>query len=200
VNATADQRVRPGKIGYLIALLILLLGCGGSGYLLYDGITSLTEELTRVVVPSESSIALDKAGTWTVFHESPSILDGRTFNAPFPDGATVTLVGEGGDEVPMSAPVGNFNYDFAGRSGVAIGRLEVDQPGTYELRVEYPAGAPSDETVLALGHEKGKATTKTVLGIAGILVSGFVAMIIFLIVVIMRSRSKNRLQQAGVQS
>jgi hypothetical protein len=203
VNAIDNQRVRPGKTGYWIALLIFLLGCGGSGYLLYDGISSLADGLVRAevpTVPANPLVTFDKAGTWTVFHESPSVLDGQTYNAPLPDGTSVFLLGGPGDEIPMTPAVGSLTYDLAGRSGVAIGRLNVDNPGDYTLVVEYPPGAPSDPTVLAFGHEKGKATIKTVGGIAGILASGFIAMIIFLIVLIMRSRSKNRLREAGVQA
>jgi hypothetical protein len=200
VNAIAEQRVRPGKTGYWIALLIFVLGVGGSGYVLYDGISSLGEGLVRAEVPGQTEITLDEAGSWTVFHESPSVFEGQTYNAPLPDGTSVSLIEKSGDEIPMTPSVGSLTYDLAGRSGVAIGRFSVDQPGEYTLSVESPADPSSDPTVLALGHEKGKATIKTVGGIAGILASGFVAMIIFLIVLIMRSRSKNRLREAGVQA
>jgi hypothetical protein len=194
----ADQRIRPGKTGYWIALLILVLGCGGSGWLLYDGISSLSEGLVRVVVPGETEITLDKTGTWTVFHESPSVVDGQTYNAPIPNSAQISLRSPDGDEIPMSFSVGNYDYDLPGRSGVSIGSFRVDQAGQYTLSAEWPPNVPGGETVLALGHEKGKATVKTVFGIIGILVSGAIASLIFLIVVILRSRSKNRLQEAGV--
>jgi hypothetical protein len=197
VNAIAEQRVRPGKTGYWIALLIVVVGVGGSAWLLFDGFGGLSDGLVRAVVPGETQVTLEE-GTYTVFHESPSVVDGQTYNAPLPDAAEV-FVTSGSERISMVPSLGNYNYNLPGRSGRSIGSFRVAQPGNYSLIVEYPPTAPSDETVIALGHEKGKAAVKIVLGIAGILGSGFIAMLIFLIVVIMRSRSKNRLREAGVQ-
>ena len=200
MNAPVDQRVRPGKTGYWIALLILILGCGGSGYLIYDGISSIADGLVRAVVPGETPITLDKAGTWVVFHESPSIVDGQTLDAPIPDSAEISLETPSGDRIPMSFSFGNYNYNLGGRSGVSIGSFRIATPGDYTLVAEWPPTAPSGETVISMGHEKGKAAVKTIGGIIGVLVSGALASLIFLIVVIMRSRSKNRLLEAGTQT
>jgi hypothetical protein len=198
VNAIAEQRVRPGKTGYWIALLIFVLGVGGSGYALYDGISSLSEGLVRAVVPSELTPVSLEAGSYTVFHESPSVFEGQTYNAPLPAALDVYLL-DGEERIPMSPSVGSLTYDLPGRSGRSIGRFEIERAGEYRLGADVRSVA-GGEWVIALGHEKGKATVKTAAGIAGVLASGLIAVLIFVIVLIMRSRSKNRLREAGVQA
>ncbi|MGH2806798.1 MAG: hypothetical protein ACRDKT_05955 [Actinomycetota bacterium] len=199
MNEIAEQRIRPGKTGYWIALLIFLLGCGGSGWLLYSGISGVAAGLERVTGPGSGDVDLDKTGTYTVFYEYESVLEDGSrlvwFSEPPP--MQVTLTTPAGAEIPMETSVGNFNYDTGARAGRSIGKFEVTEVGIHTLEIDYDEGP--ENLVLALGHEKGKATIKTVFGIIGILVSGMIASIIFIIVVIMRSRSKNRLREAGVQ-
>lgn len=191
----AEQRVKPGRVGYLIALAIFLAGAIPSALAFSSGLSGLTEGLIRVIVPGETVVTLDKSGTYTVFHENPSVVDGQTFSSSVPPNALqVSITSEGGDSITMGPAGGTFTYNLSGRSGVSIGSLRVDEPGDYVLAATYSAAGPTEQTVIALGHEKGKATIKTVFGAIGFFASGGIATIIAIVILVLRSRSKSRLQ------
>ena len=193
-----EQRIRPGRLGYFIALVIFIAGLVPSIFLLTSGISALTEGLIRAEGPGQVRIELDKPGTWTVFFEH-RVADGPvTYStSPEPPPLGITMTSESGETQEMSPSVGQFDYSTSTRSGTSIGRFVIDEPGSYTLTIDY-AGTDPEQISIALGHEKGKATLKTVFGGIGIAVSGGIAFIIFLIVLILRSRSKNRLQQAAL--
>ncbi len=194
----AEQRIRPSRLGYFIALAILIAGVVPSVFLLTSGIGALTEGLIRAGGPGQITVELDKPGTWTVFYEY-RVADGPVtyVTSPDPPPLGITLTSESGDIQEMSPSNAQFDYSTGTRSGTSIGRFVVDEPGSYEIAVDY-AGDDPEQIFVALGHEKGKATLKTVFGVIGIVISGAIAFIIFLVVLILRSRSKNRMQQAAL--
>ncbi len=196
----AQQKVRPGRAGYVIAALIFLLGGAASGFVLYDGIRGLTKGLVRATGPGSSPVTLDRSGTWTVFYEHQTVLDdGRAVvltDTPSP--LLVTLVSSDGNEIPMDSSTGEFSYSTGERAGRSIGSFGVDEAGDYTLEIDYPRDLGPPQVVLALGHEKGKATLRTVFGTIGLFASGFIAFVIAVLVFIMRWRSKNRLREAGI--
>lgn len=192
------QRVRPRRIGYLVAVLVFLLGAVPSAFLLASGISGLSKGLIRAGGPGQITVELDKPGTWTVFYEY-RVADGPVtyVTAPEPPPMEVTLTSATGDVMGMAPSIGQFDYNTATRSGTSIGSFRIDEPGPYELEIRYLQEGP-EQVFLALGHEKGKATIKTVFGGIGIAVSGAIGFIIFVIVLILRVRSKSRLEQAAL--
>ena len=194
----AEQRIRPGRGGYLIALLIFVAGVVPSVLLLTSGISALTEGLIRAGGPGQVAIELDKPGTWTVFYEY-RVADGPVpyTRSPEPPPLAIGLISARGERREMSSSVGQFDFSTGTRSGTSIGMFVIDEPGSYTLAIDW-AGTNPQQVYLALGHEKGKATLKTVFGGIGIVASGGIALIIFVVVLILRSQSKNRMQQAAL--
>lgn len=195
-GSVGEQRVRPPRTRYLIAVLVFLLGAVPSAWILASGISGLTQGLIRAGGPGTIGIELDKPGTWTVFYEY-RVATGPVTTVTTPDAPPmeVTLTSPSGEVMVMGASTGTFNYNTSTHSGVSIGSFSIDEPGSYELGIRYLDDGP-EQVNLALGHEKGKATLKTVFGGIGIAVSGAIAFIIFIIVLILRVRSKSRLEQA----
>ena len=187
----------PRRSAYLWALAVFVLGGVPSAIVLYEGITGIAESLIRIVVPSETLVTLDEAGTYTVFHESPSVFQGETFASDVPPSQIDVTLGAGpGDVVPMGPSLGTYTYNLPGRSGRSIGSFRVDRAGQYRINATLSAADPTERTVIALGHEKGKATLRTVFGGIGIAASGFIAFVIAILVLVLRSRSKSRIEAA----
>ena len=196
-GSVVEQRIRPPRTRYLIALFVFLLGALPSAWILASGISGLTKGLIRAEGPGTTAIELDKPGTWTVFYEY-RVATGPVTSVTAPDAPPmeVTLTAPSGEVTVMGASTGTFNYNTSTHSGVSIGSFRIDEPGSYELGIRYLEEGP-EQVNLALGHEKGKATIKTIFGGIGIAVSGAIAFIIFIVVLILRVRSKSRLEQAA---
>ncbi len=193
-----EKRVRPPRTRYLIAVLVFLVGAVPSAFLLASGISGLAKGLVRAEGPGQVEIQLDKPGTWTVFYEYRVAEGPVTFvTAPEAPPMEITLASPSGEVMEMAPSTGTFNYTTSTRSGVSIGSFRIDEPGPYDLEIRYLGEGP-EQVFVALGHEKGKATLKTVFGGIGIAVSGAIAFIIFIVVLILRVRSKSRLEQAAL--
>jgi hypothetical protein len=52
------------------------------GYRAITGFLGLAEDLTRVVCPSASSVTLTDTGSYTIFYERRSTVDGQVFDTP----------------------------------------------------------------------------------------------------------------------
>lgn len=194
----AQQQLRPRRTGYLIAVLVFLLGAVPSVLLLVSGISGLTKGLVGAEGPGHVAIELDQPGTWTVFYEYRVANGPSTYvSSPEPPPMQVILTSESGAITGMDPSTGQLDYNTGTRSGTSIGSFRIDEPGRYDLDISYLDDGP-EQVFLALGHEKGKAAVKTVFGVIGIAVSGAIGLIIFIIVLILRVRAKNRLERASV--
>ncbi len=176
----------------LLPVIVLVLGVAGFAVLLYGGISGIEEKLTRVVVPGEETITLTEAGTYTVFHEHQSVVDGKTYsNPPTLEGLTVTLTSEdSGVAIPLSSATASSNYDLGSKSGVGVGQFEISAPGQYVLSASYAPGQDGPEVVLTLvpGFMGGLAGT-----IFGAFASCFgslaLAVILTIVILVKRFRS-----------
>ena len=180
----------PGRGGYLLAAVVLVLGVTGLAAVLYMGLSGLA--MQRVVVPGSAELALEEAGRYTIYHESRSVVDGRVYDVADVSGLTVELVSaETGESVPLDSPVANTTYDLRGRSGRGVLTFEVDRPGAYRLSADYPAGG-GPETVLAVGKGIGTRIATTVFGAIAIGIGSFLLAVAIGIVTFVRRRRAHR--------
>jgi hypothetical protein len=107
----------------------------------------------QVVVPGEHEIHLSDSGTYTVFYEYRSEVDGRVYaTAQSLSGLLVALRSKDDfTEVALSSPSGSTTYSVGGRAGVSVLKFEIDEPGTYVLSADYAPGADGPDVVLAIG-------------------------------------------------
>lgn len=188
----------PTRLGYLIALIVFVLGSVGAlalVVLFVTGILDLTGSMQRFVVPGVEEIELEETGRYTIYYEHRSTVGGREFDTSEqpPDlDVTVTSV-ETGEPVPVSAATGNVNYNLWDREGESYLSFRIDEPGTYEIMADYPGGADGPEVVLAVGEGLLSSiflSIGAILG-AGALFCGtiVVALIIVVVTLVRRSRS-----------
>jgi hypothetical protein len=134
---------------FVVAGLIAIAGFGAAGLYLWPRLGSLEAGMIRVVVPGSATIALDKAGTYTIFHEKQSVVDGRYYASDSVAGLRVELAAEaGGAPLRIIPPVTSTSYSMGGRKGEAIFIFTVDRPGRYRMVTEVTGG----QAVLAIGQ------------------------------------------------
>jgi hypothetical protein len=139
----------PGRVWYLIAVFVALFGFGCAALFFWSRFDGLTESLIRMSVPGEASIALGP-GTYTVFHEYSSVLDGRLYEARDISGLDVTITNPTGEKLALRGAA-NTRYELAGHKGVSLLEFDADARGGYRLKATYGAGN-GPETVLAVGQ------------------------------------------------
>lgn len=153
----------PSRLWYLLAIAIFVAGMAGMGAFLSNQVSGLGDDLEQMVVPGEREFELE-AGSYTIFHERVSIVNGRIYNADGIAGLGVTLTSAAGAPVALTLTSTNSSYEFAGRRGAAILQFEIRTPGAYLLSAAYREGAAGPETVLAIGSEFAGNLLRTLLG------------------------------------
>ncbi|MBW3595620.1 MAG: hypothetical protein KY391_08590 [Actinobacteria bacterium] len=193
----AAAGVRPPKSRYLIALVLFLLLFVPALVAFLNGLDGITEGLIRVPVPGEADVDLE-AGKWTVFYEYVGEFEGRTYVTSIETpGISVVVTGRDGQQLPVVSSNSSFNYNTGGHSGYSIGEFRTDYDGTHRVTTMLTDPGESGPYLIAIGRDLGKATALLVLGILGMLASGFVAFIAWLVVFIMRYRARKGLEAAG---
>lgn len=163
------------RAGYVLAAVCLLTGAAFAGWFLWTGIGDLQTAMIRFVVPGNVDLTLDAPGTYTIFHESESVVDGKLYTAPNIAGLRVTVTGDGGTSVPVAT--GNFSahYSVGGHSGNAVLVFTIAAPGHYRLNAAYPSGQTEPKTVLALRRGFVSGLLRMIFGALGSAFVGFVA-------------------------
>lgn len=153
----------PSRFWYLAALVIFAAGLAAMGVLLSKAFSGLGGGLVQIVVPGETELALEP-GSYTIFHETQSIVGGKLYQSDGIGGLTVSVLSPAEEAVALTTPAMGGSYEFAGRRGVAAFGFEIGEPGTYRLSASYGEGAAGPETVLAVGKGFAGTLLATVLG------------------------------------
>jgi hypothetical protein len=149
VTAPVSTAAPPGRIWYLVALAIFLVGMAAMAAFLITRLMSMDSGLTRFVMPGEQTLTLE-AGKFTIFHEPQSVVDGKIYSGGSLGGMTVTVAGPDGSDVPLTA-AGSGRYSFSGHTGFAVFDFTAASPGPYVIAGRYADGAPGPQTVIAVG-------------------------------------------------
>ncbi|MGI9404942.1 MAG: hypothetical protein ACR2O4_01110 [Hyphomicrobiaceae bacterium] len=173
---STSRSERPSRLWYLLALFMVLAGLAAMAVVMLPRIMSMGDALVQVVVPGEAELVLDKAGTYTIFHERHSVVDGQVFVSETVTGLRVKVVSAGtGTPVPIAPASVGTNYSIGGRSGSSIFTFEIETPGRYRIAAAYDDGRPEPRAVLSVGHGFLAALLRTIFGALAIAFSGVIA-------------------------
>jgi hypothetical protein len=176
----------PGRIWYLVALGIFLLGMAAMAAFLITRLMSMDSGLTRFVVPGETTLTFE-AGTYTIFHEPQGVLDGKIYSSGSLSGLTVTVAGPDGNDVPLSA-AGSGRYSFGGHTGYSVFDFTAASPGPYVIAARYADDAPGPQTVLAVGAGFLSGLLTTIFGSLAIAFGGAIIAAIILVRTLVKRR------------
>jgi len=181
------------RLGYVLAAAVVVAGVGLGVWVIFSGLTVLQNALTRVVVPGTSELTLDKTGTYTIFHEAESVVDGTLYSVQNIAGLRVTVTSEAdGKQIAVVTPSGSSSYSIAGHSGVSVLAFEIAQPGRYRLTAAYANGQSEPQTVLAVGSGFVWTLVRTILSAIGVVFLGFAGALALALTTFLRRRRMSR--------
>jgi hypothetical protein len=178
------------RIWYVVAVAALLAGAAGAGTTIWSGISGLNNALIRVVVPGTSELTLAEPGSYTIYHEYESVIDGRIYSSQNVEGLQVSLTEEAGDlTVPVGPVSGSTRYSLGGHSGVSVLSFDIVRSGRYRLTAGYGAGRGGATAVLAIAQGFLGRLLLTIIAAIGLAFAGFaVALAIGLVTFFKRRR------------
>jgi len=180
-------------VGLSLAGVVLLAGVAACTYLIWHGLTTLDEDLTLVTAPGTHTLTFDEPGTYFIFYEHESIVDGRAFSTPekLPNGLSCRLTSDAtGQEIKLSRAISS-TYSIGSREGKAIYQYEIAEPGSYTLSCRYAEGTSGPEIALAVGKNVVLTFIASIFGAVatcGIMV--LLLIVIVVVAVVRHSRSR----------
>jgi hypothetical protein len=177
-------------IWFVVAGLIALAGFVAAFFYLTPRIAAADAQMTRIVVPGDAVLALDKPGVYTIYHEKKSTVDGRYYASDSVSGLSLRLTADStGEPVKLVEPSTSTSYTIGSRSGTSIFAFTLDQPGRYRLAANLAGGRREPPAVLAIGQGAFSALLSAILGAIGITFTGLaVAGVIVFAVLWQRSK------------
>jgi hypothetical protein len=176
----------PSRLWYGVAVLILAAGWVAMAALLMVRIGGIADGMMRVVVPGEAELRLNQAGTYTIFHEHRSTLDGRVYDTPGVDGLNVTVRAVSSGRLLELQHGADGSYTFGGSAGRSLFDFVVSEPGAYRIAAVYADGRKEPQAVLAVGRGFIGDLLITILGAIAFAVGGTGGAIVVAILVARR--------------
>lgn len=167
----APDRGAPGRIWYLLAVIVFLAGMAAFTIFLVTQIGRLGDNLVRVTVPGEHEMTL-AAGDYTIFHEEGGTSDGRILSSGGISGMRVSVQRPGGGALIPLTPNSSSRYALRGRSGQSVFSFTIAEGGLYRLTAAYDDGRTSPPALLAVGRGFMADLLKTIFGGLAIALGG----------------------------
>jgi hypothetical protein len=186
------------KAGYFLAPIPAILGLALAGWLVWTEIGALQNALIRMVVPDSSVLTLDEPGTYTIYHEADSVVDGKLYSAPNIAGLSVNVTAEAnGQAIAVVVPGFSSSYSIGGHSGKSVFAFDITAPGRYRLSAAYSGGRGEPQTVIAVGRGFFGRLIGTIFGAIGSVFAGFIAALVLVLTTYFGRRKMLREAQAG---
>lgn len=185
--------IRPSALYYWLMVPIFLGGIGLCIHEISHGLTHVADSLTRVVVPGQTTLNLQRGKSYTVFYESHTTVDGKVYSTHQSVSGLECYVKSVNDgEAAAISPTGNpTQYRIGGRSGRSILEFSAPRDGQYDFSCAYASGVHGTNVVLAVGTGFGARMFRAILVIfAGPLLGGLISMAVFFWIYIRRDNAK----------
>ncbi len=195
--------IRPSTMYYWLVVPIFLGGISLSIYEFSHGLMHVADSLTRVVVPGQATLNLERDKPYTVFYESHTMVHGKLYSTRQSVSALECHVKSlnDGEEAAISPTSNPTQYKIGGRSGRSILEFSAPRDGQYDFSCAYASGVHGTNVVLAVGTGFGARMFRAVLMIfAGPLLGGLLSMVVFFWIYIRRDNAKASAAAAALLS
>ena len=184
--AAPRAKIRPGRIWYLVGLLVFL---GGVAWV-YFGLTSVISEVNsfpRAPIPAGGQVSLDHAGGYVVYYEGPGAQSGRV-----PDVRVRVTPASASAAVQSLAPYnGTQTYGIGSHQGIAVLTLQVTRPGRFTVETSGAADVPAGSD-LAFGDSiAGGILGPILIGVLLILAGLATLLVIFIVRIVQTNRARS---------
>jgi hypothetical protein len=183
----------PGRIWYAFALLVLIAGSIAAGVYVYTRLNDVARQLAQVIVPGEADLTFSEPGTYTIYFEPESVVNGKVYRTSGDiAGLVVRLHSADGEPINLVAPTLSSNYSIAGRQGEAVLTGTIDEPGDYHLTAAYVDARDAPEAVLAIGLGVPTKIITAILMTLGIAICSLLFAVVIVIVTFVKRRRAMR--------
>ncbi len=192
-----ERRPSPGRWLYLLSLIIFVVGVLAAIVLVVVSIRhfrNLPHGFTRVVAPGTTVVELKKSGSYTIFYEYESQVDGQNFSTgqDLPNLLVSIKSVDSGEVIDVNQTGSTSTYSLDSNSGISVLKFKIDHAGSYAITTSYQNGATGPDVVLAIGQG---FTANLIGGIASIFGSiaifcgsTMIAIVLTLVVFFLRQR------------
>jgi hypothetical protein len=194
-TAMPRQRIRPGRIWYLLALLAF---AGGLAWIVF-GLVSLNSQVNgfpRVPLPGGGTVTLDHAGGYIVYYEQPAFLTAANRDVSGFD-VRVAPVSPGAAVGSLSLDNGDTTYQFGRRRGRALLDLRVAHPGTFRVTALGAQAGGAFGGDLAIGTGIAAGIVGIVLPAIALIFGGAGAGILIFVIRIVKTSRRGRAPAAS---
>jgi len=160
----SEYKLKPTRWYYILALIIPIIACGMTTWLVYRSIPTLPgaldavgiQNLTQVVVPGSAEITFPKAGAYAVYYEYRSVINGVKYvRDKFPSSINCHLRSKAtGEDIELASPHAEgdmYTTQNQERVGVLFKSISINQPGVHIFSCQYTDGRTHPQIVLAVG-------------------------------------------------
>lgn len=155
---------KPSRWFYVLAILLPIFACLGTGLLVYLNVPELpgaledigVKSLTQVVVPGSADISFPQKGAYAVYYEYHSVIDWVSYaREEYPPMMRCQLISKAtGESVKLESTQvkGNiYATQNPHRAAVMYRQISIDQPGIYTFSCQYTNGETIPKSVMAVG-------------------------------------------------
>ncbi len=160
----SEYKLKPTRWFYVLAILLPILVCLGTAFVVYLNVPDLpgaldaigVKNLTQVVVPGSADVTFHQKGAYAVYYEYRSVIDGISYaRNEYPPIMICQLKSKDtGRNVRLepSQVEGNvYTTRNPTRAGMMYKMISIDQPGVYTFSCNYPDGSAIPRSVMAVG-------------------------------------------------
>ncbi len=188
----AEKKRRIRAWYFLLAALAGLAGLGGFAYVLFSGLSELSDTRIRLTVPGVTQVLLREQGKYTVFFEDGpavanlpnqvySVLNGLSFRVQTGLGA----------EVAVAPARAHSTYNLHGRYGVSLLEFEIKEPGVYVFFTSFTGPQPLQPVALTLMPGFVALLFRTILLSFCAIGGGLIGAAVFVALAFARQKEKN---------
>lgn len=161
-------------------------------YILLTGVFGLPEQLKQLKLPGKTTLTLEKAGNYTVFHEYHSEFEGQPINSSNQpvEALILTVTDASGTTFEVQPTSMGSEYQIMGRKGYGLYDLQLPQPGEYTFEGHWPDDNPGGVVVLSLAVGFTMEILKLIgMALAALFIPGAIAAMLLMVALKKRSQS-----------
>ncbi len=160
----SEYKLKPTRWYYILALIIPIIACGMTTWLVYRSVPKLPgaleatgiHHLTQVIVPGSAEIHFPKTGAYAVYYEYRSTINGVKYvRDKFPPSINCHLRSKAtGEDIELASPHAEgdmYTTQNQERVGVLFKSISINQPGVHIFSCQYTDGRTHPQIVLAVG-------------------------------------------------
>jgi hypothetical protein len=181
--AAPRAKIRPGRVWYLVGLLVFL---GGVAWVVF-GLTSVLSEVNsfpRVPVPAGGQVSLSHSGGYVVYYEGPGAQSGQipAFRIQVAPASAVRS---------LARYNGSLTYGIGSHQGTAVLTMQVSRPGRFTIETPGQNSLPAGSD-LAFGDSiAGGIVGPIIVGVLLILAGLAGLIVIFIIRIVKTNRARS---------